>query len=199
MDQPNLKIGLTGGIASGKTTVSNLFAQLGVPIIDADVISHSLTEPGTTAFKLIVQTFGVKILQADGNLNRAKLRQIIFSDIQQRHRLEEILHPRIQQIMLAEAAKVKTPYCILSIPLLIETNQIKLVDHILVIDCPTDLQRQRIKDRNGISSNQIEQILMSQTTREARLAIADDVISNDTSLEQLKSKVLALHKDYSKT
>jgi dephospho-CoA kinase len=199
MDKPSLKIGLTGGIASGKTTVSNLFAQLGVPIIDADVISHSLTEPGTTAFKLIVQTFGVKILQADGNINRGTLGKIIFSDTQQRHRLEKILHPRIQQIMLAEAAKVKTPYCILSIPLLIETNQIKLVDHILVIDCPIDLQRQRIKDRNGISSNQIEQILMSQTTREARLAIADDIILNDTNLEQLKSKVLALHKDYSKT
>jgi dephospho-CoA kinase len=199
MDKPSLKIGLTGGIASGKTTVSNLFAQLGVPIIDADVISHSLTEPGTTAFKLIVQTFGVKILQADGNINRGTLGKIIFSDTQQRHRLEKILHPRIQQIMLAEAAKVKTPYCILSIPLLIETNQIKLVDHILVIDCPIDLQRQRIKDRNGISSNQIEQILMSQTTRETRLAIADDIILNDTNLEQLKSKVLALHKDYSKT
>ncbi len=199
MDKPSLKIGLTGGIASGKTTVSNLFAQLGVPIIDADVISHSLTEPGTTAFKLIVQTFGVKILQADGHINRSALGKIIFSDAQQRHRLEKILHPRIQQLMLAKAAKIKTPYCILSIPLLIETNQIKLVDHILVIDCPIDLQRQRIKDRNGISSNQIEQILMSQTTREARLAIADDVILNDGSLEQLKSKVLALHKDYSKT
>ncbi|WP_069471098.1 dephospho-CoA kinase [Candidatus Marithrix sp. Canyon 246] len=199
MDKPSLKIGLTGGIASGKTTVSNLFAQLGVPIIDADVISRSLTEPETTAFKLIVQTFGVKILQADGRLNRAKLAKIIFSDTEQRHRLEKILHPSIQQLMLAKAAKIKTAYCILSIPLLIETNQIKLVDHILVIDCPIDLQRQRIIDRNGISSNQIEQILMSQTTREARLAIADDVILNDISLEQLKSKVLALHKDYSKT
>jgi dephospho-CoA kinase len=197
MDKPSLKVGLTGGIASGKTTVSNLFAQLGVPIIDADVISRQLVKPETAAFKLIVQTFGVEILKADGHLNRAKLRQIIFSDIQQRHRLEEILHPRIQQVMLAEAAKVKTPYCILSIPLLVETNQINLVDRILVIDCSIELQRQRIKDRNGISSDEIEQILMSQTTREARLAIADDVILNDTSLDQLKSKVLALHKDYS--
>lgn len=197
MDKPSLKVGLTGGIASGKTTVSNLFAQLGVPIIDADVISRQLVEPETAAFKLIVQTFGVEILKADGHLNRAKLRQIIFSDIQQRHRLEEILHPRIQQVMLAEVAKVKTPYCILSIPLLVETNQINLVDRILVIDCSIELQRERIKDRNGISSDEIEQVLMSQTTREARLAIADDVILNDTSLDQLKSKVLALHKDYS--
>lgn len=197
MDKPSLKVGLTGGIASGKTTISNLFAQLGVPIIDADVISRQLVKPETAAFKLIVQTFGVEILKADGHLNRAKLREIIFSDVQQRHRLEEILHPRIQQVMLAEAAKVKTPYCILSIPLLVETNQINLVDRILVIDCSIELQRQRIKDRNGISSDEIEQILMSQTTREARLAIADDVILNDTSLDQLKSKVLALHKDYS--
>ncbi|MEK8017518.1 MAG: dephospho-CoA kinase [Candidatus Parabeggiatoa sp.] len=197
MDLP-LKIGLTGGIAAGKTTVSNLFAKLGVPIIDADVIAHTLVKPGQPALELIAQTFGFEIINFNGELNRAKLRKKIFANDQQRQRLESILHPRIYQVMQEKVAALSVPYCVLSIPLLLETHYKERLDRVLVIDCPPNLQRLRLLSRPGLSQIEIEQMIKAQASREARLAIANDVIYNQTDLENLQQEVLVLHQRYEK-
>jgi len=191
-----LKIGLTGGIASGKTTVSKHFAKLGVPVIDADVIAHALVEPGQPALEHIIQTFGSEIINSTGQLNRAKLRQKIYANPFERQRLEAILHPRIKKNMQEQIASLHDAYCLLSIPLLIETGMLELVDRVLVVDCPPPLQEQRIKTRDGLNSKEIEQIIKVQATRETRLAIANDVIYNDSSLDNLQKQVLALHQRY---
>ncbi len=194
MDLP-LKIGLTGGIATGKSTVSKQFAKLGVPIIDADEIAHALVEPGEPALRLIIQTYGSKMLQSDGRLNRAKLREKIFADEQERKRLEAILHPRIRQVIQEQVAQVQEPICLLSIPLLLETQHKYKVDRILVVDCSPNLQRKRLLTRD-ISLVQIEEILKAQTNRTARLAKADDVIYNDSDFDNLQQQIDALYQKY---
>ncbi len=194
MDLP-LKIGLTGGIATGKSTVSKQFAKLGVPIIDADEIAHALVEPGEPALKLIIQTYGSEMCQSDGRLNRAKLRDKIFADEQERKRLEAILHPRIRQVIQEQVAQVQEPICLLSIPLLLETQHKYKVDRILVVDCSPNLQRKRLLTRD-ISLVQIEQILKAQTNRTARLAKADDVIYNDSDFDNLQQQINALYQKY---
>lgn len=192
-----LKIGLTGGIASGKTTVSQKFADLGIPIIDADIIAHALVQPGQPAFLEIIQAFSTDLIQPDGTLNRTKLRTQVFSNQQQRHQLEAILHPRIRQQMQQQVTQQQAPYCILSIPLLLETQQMDLVDRVLVVDCATELQRTRLKHRhNNLTPDQIDQILAAQATRPARLAIANDVIDNNSDLNYLKQQVITLHNFY---
>ncbi|MCK5667272.1 MAG: dephospho-CoA kinase, partial [Thiotrichaceae bacterium] len=193
-----IKIGLTGGIASGKTTVSNQFAKFGVPIIDADEIAHALVEPGQPALELIIQTFGYDIINSEGRLIRAKLRKKIFADSQQRQRLEAILHPRIRQTMQEQIAMLCCSYCVLSIPLLLETQQQNTVDRVLVVDCPPALQRQRLMARNGLDKTDAEQIIKAQAKREARLAIANDLIYNDSNFDKLCGQVLALHRIYDK-
>ncbi|EDN69111.1 Dephospho-CoA kinase [Beggiatoa sp. PS] len=193
MDLP-LKIGLTGGIASGKTTVSQLFAKLGIPIIDADVIAHQLVEPGQPALNNIRKIFGPEIIDHEGQLNRAKLRQKIFADTEKRQQLEAILHPRIKKIMQTTAAQTQSSsYCILSIPLLLETQQKELVDRILVVDCSPELQHQRLQQRDKLSNEEIERIVNAQASREARLAIADDVIYNNSNFDNLQKQVFTLH------
>lgn len=192
-----LKVGLTGGIACGKTTVSNLFAQLGIPIIDADTIVHALVAPGQPALELISQTFGAEILLPNGQLNRTQLRQRIFADAKQRQSLEAILHPRVFQVMQQQLDQLSNvPYCLLSIPLLLETQRLDLVDRILVIDCPPHLQRQRLMEQRGLSSPEIEAIVSVQVSREVRLAIANDVIYNESSLAKLHQQVSKLHQQY---
>lgn len=192
-----LKVGLTGGIASGKTTVSNLFVKLGVPVIDADDFAHALVEPGQAALKQIIQTFGSSVINKDGSLNRAKLRQKIFADSRQRERLESILHPRIRQAMQEKIAGLSDPYCLLSIPLLLEKGWQSQVDRVLVVDCPADLQVQRLIARDGLSIDEIEPIMKTQANRDARLAIANDVIYTGYNFYQLQKQVLALHRLYS--
>jgi dephospho-CoA kinase len=192
-----LKVGLTGGIACGKTTVSNLFAQLGVPIIDADTIVHTLVAPGQPALELISQTFGAEMLLPDGQLNRTQLRQRIFTDAIQRQSLEAILHPQVFQVMQQQLDQLSNvPYCLLSIPLLLETQRLDLVERILVIDCPPHLQRQRLMEQRGLSSPEIEAIVSVQVSREVRLAIANDVIYNESSLANLHQQVSKLHQQY---
>ncbi|MBE9562162.1 MAG: dephospho-CoA kinase [Proteobacteria bacterium] len=191
-----LKIGLTGGIASGKSTISNSFKQLGVTIIDADEIAHDLVRPNQPLLEVIATTFGDKIILADGNLDRTKLRQLIFSNPEQRQQLEAILHPAIKQTMQTQANKLNNCYCILSIPLLLETQQMDMVDQVLVVDCPLELQRERLQQRDNISTVEIEQILQAQANRNARLAIANEVIYNNSTLDDLQQQVLVLHKQY---
>ncbi len=193
-----LKVGLTGGIASGKTTVSNLFVKLGVPVIDADVIAHALVEPGQAALKEIIETFGSSsIINKNGSLNRAKLRQKIFADSRQREKLELILHPRIRQAMQEKMAALSVPYCLLSIPLLLEKGWQSRVDRVLVVDCPQELQIQRLIARDGLPIDEIDHIMKTQANRDARLAIAHDVIYTDYNFSQLQKQVLALHRFYS--
>ena len=200
-----LKIGLTGGIATGKSTVSKLFARLGVPIIDADVIAHTLVEPGSSTLKQIIQTFGAQIIYRNGKLNRSKLRELIFASVQQRKRLEAILHPKIRQRMNEELEKLRTTnrdntICLLSIPLLLEAQQMNMVDRVLVVDCSPIIQRQRLikrfSDQTISTMTTIEQILKAQASRTIRLAIADDIINNYKSLEDLEKQVLILYRKY---
>lgn len=194
-----LVIGLTGGIGSGKSTVSGMFSRLGVPVIDADEIARSLVAPGTEAFNEVITSFGAELVQADGALDRARLRRIILADAAQRRRLEAILHPRIRAEARRRVGELETPYCILSIPLLVESGQTDLVDRILVVDCPESLQRSRIAARNQWPHEEIDAVLAAQASREQRLARAEDVLRNDGDLSRLEDEVERLHRKYLET
>lgn len=191
-----LKIGLTGGIGCGKTTVCRLFADLGVPVVDADLIARSLVEPGQPALQAIVQAFGPEILQADGNLDRAKLRQAIFSDPEQRRRLDGIMHPRVYARIAADVAALQAAYCLIAVPLLLESKNPYAVDRILVVDCPQPAQIERVVTRDKLSAEQAQAIVASQMPRPQRLARADDVIDNSAGPEQLAEQVKSLHNSY---
>ncbi len=191
-----LRIGLTGGIGSGKSEVSRLFAEHAAPIIDTDVIARELVRPGQPALEEIVSAFGQGVLDARGQLDRAALRERVFSDPAQRRRLEAILHPRIRRRALELAAGANAPYCVLVIPLLAETGNDYPLDRVLVVDAPEDLQLQRVQARDDLTPAQTRAILDSQAGREQRLAIADDVIVNDGGLERLREAVSALDRHY---
>lgn len=191
-----LRIGLTGGIGSGKSTVAHHFEHIGIPVIDADVIAHQLVEPGQAALTAITEYFGKHILNPDGSLNRQKLRAQIFTNPDDRKALENILHPRIREEMLRQATELDSPYCILSIPLLVESGWDKQLDRILVVDTPRELQIKRASQRDAASQDNIEAIIDSQVDRESRLAMADDVLTNDSDINSLLAQVDALHKKY---
>jgi dephospho-CoA kinase len=191
-----LIIGLTGGIGSGKSTVARHFESLGVPVIDADIITRELVKPGQDALKEIVAHFGPDIIQTDGQLNRAWLRALIFDNPGERKVLENILHPRARESALRQLAKLDTPYCILCVPLLIESGWNDMVHRILVIDLPRELQIQRTMDRDGIPENQVETIINTQIDRDSRLSAADDVIVNTGDTTTLLEQVDSLHQKY---
>lgn len=191
------KIGLTGGVACGKTRVSEYFAALGVPVLDADVVARQLAAPGLPAWKAIHERFGNEILLADGHLDRPELRRIIFADPASRQGLEAILHPRIRNEMENAAAALDAPYCILCIPLLVETRQWDWVDRVLVVDCEPVLQRERLARRDGLDNEQINSMLEAQCSPRERLRYADDVICNNCGLSELHRQTLALHRFYS--
>jgi len=191
-----LVVGLTGGIGSGKSTCAALFSGLGVPVIDADELAHALVAPGEPALADIITAFGPEYLAADGSLDRGMLRQQVFAEPASRHRLEAILHPLIRKNIIELVGFVETPYCIVSIPLLLETGQTDLVDRILVIDVPEALQLSRTAARDRLAMDEIRPVLETQAGRSTRLAAADDVISNTGSLDELAAKVQALHREY---
>ena len=172
------------------------FANLGATVIDTDLLSRELVEPGQPALAEIVAEFGADMLDAGGRLDRGRLRERVFTDNNARKRLEGILHPRIRDEMLQRAERADTPYVIFVIPLLFETGQQVLVDRVLLIDVPQALQRSRVADRDGLDATQIDAILGAQTDRETRLRLADDVICNDGSLDELHDAVRALHQRY---
>jgi len=191
-----LKIGLTGGIASGKSTICDLFSQFNIPIIDADIIARELVEPDKDAYIKIVQQFGAGILQKNLTLDRKKLRKLIFSDPISKNKLEAILHPQIRQQLQEQSAQQSTTYCILAIPLLIETNMTDLVDHIIVVDITESQQVNRLCQRDNISETEARTIIKSQSRREERLIIADDIIYNNEPIDDLHITINELHKKY---
>ncbi|MDX1698804.1 MAG: dephospho-CoA kinase [Thiohalobacterales bacterium] len=191
-------IGLTGGIGSGKSTVAGCFAALGITVVDADQLARELVAPGKPAFRRIVATFGSQVVAADGSLDRAALRRRIYADPDDKQKLESILHPLIRARMQQLLAAAPGPYSIAVIPLLLETGQTDLVDRVLVVDASEALQRARVARRDGLSVSAISDIMASQVDRDTRLAAADDIISNDSDLDTLESRVSELHKDYLK-
>lgn len=191
-----LVIGLTGGIGSGKSTVAEMFAALGVPIIDMDRIARQVVEPGQPALTLITREFGSSVLNADGRLDRRKLREVIFDNADKRRRLEAILHPLIRQETNRQLAELDAVYCIVVIPLLLESNQHSLVDRILVVDVPETLQISRTMQRDGVSASEVHNILAAQVDRNSRLAAADDMIDNSADLEQIRIRVIELDQQY---
>jgi dephospho-CoA kinase len=191
-----LRIGLTGGIGSGKSTVAALFAAYGIPVIDADVIAHRLTLPGASATQQIVEVFGTDIAAAGGAIDRQRLAQRVFANPAERARLEEILHPLIHAEMLREQEGLTVPYCLLVIPLLIEARQQDLVDRVLVVDVDEHTQLARAQARGGRREAEIRAILGAQVGRAQRLKLADDCITNSGDLAALKSQIGALHLKY---
>ena len=193
-----LVIGLTGGIGSGKSTVTKCFASLGVPVIDADIITRELVKPGKAALKEIEAHFGPDTIQTDGLLDRDWLRARIFENPDERKILEGILHPRAKKCAKKVISKLKTPYCIFCVPLLLESGWNDMVQRVLVIDVPRDLQIKRTMKRDGISKSQVETIINTQIDRDSRLAAADDLLTNTGSKASLLKQVNDLHKLYLK-
>lgn len=194
------KIGLTGGIASGKTTVSDCFKKLGTQVIDADIISHEVTEPSGSAFEEILSEFGSEILDEKGLINRKKMRAIIFNDPSQKKILEKIIHPKVRDEMFQRINKSDDHYLIVSVPLLVETGMHQIMDRNLLVDCSEDTQIERLMHRDKITLNEARAILKNQASRSDRKKIADDLIvnENNVTLIELENEVLELHKYYSK-
>ena len=192
------QIALTGGIASGKSLVANEFAKLGVPIIDTDGIARAMVAPGQPALLAIVAHFGPAILAADGTLNRKLLRERIFQNPAERQALEAILHPAIRAEQIRLAATAGGPYQLHVIPLLAETGNRHLYDRVLVVDCPPEVQLQRLIARDGISAQFAERMIAAQASREQRFAIADDLIDNARDMASLAARVAQLHQTYLK-
>ena len=187
---------LTGGIASGKTAVSDRFARLGVPVIDTDVIAKELVQPGQEALNEIVSQFGEGILDESGYLDRGRMRERVFSEPAQKQRLEAILHPAIGQQVSERINALDADYCILVVPLLVESGNYRWADRVLVVDVDEQTQVNRVMARDSSTRKQAEAILKAQASRDQRLAVADDVILNQGSLEELDQAVLELHQRY---
>jgi len=190
------RIGLTGGIASGKSAVAARFAEHGIPVIDADVIARQIVQPGSAVLATLRTTFGDEILDAAGALDRAAMRARVFANAGARAKLESILHPVIRAEMNTQAQRAGGPYQIFVIPLLAETHAQSTVDRVLVVDCGRESQLKRLMARDGATQTQAQAILATQASREERLAIADDVLVNDSDLSSLCDKVDRLHENY---
>lgn len=190
-------VGLTGGIASGKSAVSDRFAALGAPVIDTDLIARELVEPGQPVLQEIIAAFGREIVVDEGRLRRRKLREIIFADPEKKALLEAILHPAIRLETRRRVAAAAAPYCLVVIPLLAESGHFEWLDRVLVVDVPESVQIERLMARDAVDEAQASAGLAAQATREARLRIADDVIDNSGPVEDLDAQVAELHKKYS--
>ncbi len=192
-----LKIGLTGGIGSGKSAACDIFSELGVPVIDADNIAHSLVKPGTPAFNEIKKVFGNEIISSDGTLDRKIIRDKIFTNEIDRKKLEHILHPAVYREIAAQVENIDSRYCIISIPLLLETDASNTVDRILVIDVPRELQLERALNRDKTNKSDIDAIIDSQISRKDRLSAADDIVDNKGNINDLRKRICELHEFYS--
>jgi dephospho-CoA kinase len=191
-----LRIGLTGGIASGKSTVADMFADLGVPVIDTDVIAREVVSPGQPALEEIRDAFGDGVIAADGTLDRSAMREIVFGDEEARRRLEAIMHPRIGMATVERADTAGGEYQVIVVPLLVESSLRAFVDRVLVVDCSEETQIARLLARDAESEARARRILAAQSSRAERLAIADDVIENEGDLGDAREQVRALHRSY---
>jgi dephospho-CoA kinase len=191
-----LIIALTGGIASGKSTVASFFADLGVPVIDTDIVAREVVAPGSPAVDEIRDRFGDGVIDDDGSLKRRDLREIIFADDDKRSALEAILHPRIRKETWRQAAEADGPYVIVVVPLLYESPMKSEVDRVLVVDCDPETQIERLMSRDNESREQACRILATQASRDERLSIADDIVSNDSGIDSAREQVEALHLTY---
>jgi len=189
-------VGLTGGIGSGKSAAANFFQNEGITVIDADGLSREVIEEGTPGFASIVEYFGSKIIDSDGSINREHLRKEVFDDDKKKKLLESIIHPLVRELMVKKIAASKSPYSIVMVPLIFETNSMSNYNRILVIDCDPKLQLERAMLRDNNSKSQIQKIMDSQCSREERISIANDIIPNNDSLENLKIRSIAMHKFY---
>ena len=189
-------VGLTGGIGSGKSAVSERFQRLGIKIVDADIASREVVKPNEPALASIADHFGADVIQADGTLDRARLRTLVFANPDERKWLERLLHPLINAYLERELANAESPYAMLVSPLLMESGQARLADRVLVVDVPEQVQLERTMARDANDAAQVKAIMAAQTDRAARLARADDVISNDASFDVLDAQVAALHQRY---
>ena len=190
-------VAITGGIGSGKTTIANQFAALGIEVVDADLIAREVVAPGTPALAAIVNHFGAEMLTEQGLLDRRALRERIFSDPAAKFWLNALLHPIIRSEMLRQCAAVSSPYCLLVVPLLVENRLTELADRVLVIDVDEATQIERTCHRDGVSREQAQAILASQASRSERLAMADDVLDNQSgTTETIRERILALHETY---
>ena len=189
-------VALTGGIGCGKTLVSDYFSTLGVAIIDTDIISRELVKPGSNALTAIISEFGKDILNENGQLDRKKLQALIFQKPEAKQFLENLLHPLILEEVNRRQSNTNAPYCILVIPLLVESKLNFHINRILVVDCSLESQKHRVLKRDAMTAATLEMIIEQQASREERLAIADDIIVNDTDIEHAYSQIDALHKKY---
>ncbi len=190
------RVGLTGGIACGKTTVADMFAALGAQIIDTDELAREVVEPGEPALESVIEHFGSAILDDDGRLDRRALRHLVFSDPEKRHLLEQIIHPAIRQRMIESSAIVRGPYQVLIIPLLVESHSDGHVDRVLVVDCDEEVQIRRLMNRDHESRETAENMLAAQISRQDRLDHADDIIDGGSNLEALQQRVKQLDQYY---
>ncbi|HAU4929401.1 dephospho-CoA kinase [Aeromonas hydrophila] len=190
-------VAITGGIGSGKTTVANQFADLGIEVVDADVIAREVVEPGTPALAAIAAHFGSEVITPDGQLDRRRLRERVFTDPQAKGWLNALLHPLIRTEMQRQCAAARSPYCLLVVPLLVENRLTALANRVLVIDVDEATQIERTCRRDGVSREQAQAILAAQASRAERLAAADDVLDNQNGTpEAIKNRILALHETY---
>jgi dephospho-CoA kinase len=191
-----LRVGLTGGIGSGKSTIASLFVMRGVPVIDTDEIARALTEPGQECYDEIVRIFGDAILDGNRRIYRDRLRERVFDNADERHRLEAILHPRIRVIVRDKLVALEAPYVVVVVPLLIESGFADLVDRVLVVDTLENVQIQRTATRSGLSVPEIRKIMSAQASRAQRLQLANDVIENNGDRKQLEAEVERMHQWY---
>ena len=190
-----LVVGITGGIGSGKSAVTDYLGTLGITVVDADKVARVVVEPGTSGLAAITEHFGMDVLLANGGLDRAALRKIVFDNHNERKVLEEITHPRIRDEIIRQLSAASSPYVVLSSPLLLESGQNTLADYVVVVDVPEEVQLKRTMARDDNSEALVKQIMAAQLDRQTRLSRADASIMNDTSLQELYERVEALHED----
>ncbi|HCU84343.1 MAG TPA: dephospho-CoA kinase [Methylophilus sp.] len=193
-------VAVTGGIGSGKTEVCNAFMALGVPVVDLDHIARDMSAPGSPAMQAVRAQFGDAMFNADGQLDRAKLRELVFAEPDALDQLNQIMHPAIRLEAIRQIAQYADAYVVLAIPLLVESrDDWRMIDHVLVVDCDEQMQLARVIQRSQLSEGMAQAMISAQSSREERLAIADSVIENDQTLAKLQEKVLEFHKNFSKT